>query len=336
MREMTDNSSIDTSLTDIWAAWWAFRAGKKTSRDIVQFEANLELHLLQLCADLHNNRYVHATYNHRIINEKKRRDIAVAQVRDRVVHRLLYDYMVPLIDKSFDPDVWSCRSGRGLHKCLDRCLTLANRYKSAYVWRADISKFFDNIDHDILMNSLQGKIHDPVAIQLFNEVIASYHTTTSPRRRGVPIGNLTSQIFANVYLNEFDRYVRHTLKPLAYVRYGDDFMLFCQDKATALQFQQLATEWLAQTLHLTVHPSNNIVVKVHSGLHFLGHWVFSNYSVTIDAAMRRKMYRRNSPASVGNYKAMRITAKQRRILTWSALEPTMVSHHKSNKRSKKA
>ncbi len=332
---MTDNSSIDTSLTNIWTAWRAFRSGKKPSRDILRFQSDLESNLLQLCADVHTGNYIHAPYTHRIINEKKRRDIAVAQVRDRIVHRLLYDYMVPLLDKAFDPDVWSCRRGRGLHQCLDRCLLLAQRHKSGYVWRADISKFFDNIDHQVLMRCLRDKIHDPIAIRLLNIVITSYQTVPT-QRIGVPIGNLTSQIFANVYLHEFDRYVRHVLKPLAYVRYGDDFMLFCRDRATALRYQQRATTWLADTLQLTVHPENNIVVKTRSGLHFLGHWLFSNGNLTIDAAMQRKMYQRNSAASVGNYKAMHITAKQRRILTWSALEPTTSFRHKRKKGRDKA
>jgi RNA-directed DNA polymerase len=93
---MTDNSSIDLSLTNIWRSWAAFRSGKKPSREITKFEAELETNLLRLCADIYNGSYQHGAYNHRIINEKKRRDIAVATVRDRVVHRLLYDYLVPL------------------------------------------------------------------------------------------------------------------------------------------------------------------------------------------------------------------------------------------------
>ncbi len=121
---MTDNSSInpplDLSLTNIWQAWRAFRAGKKPSREIIIFESDLERNLLLLCADLNNGSYQHGGYSHRIVNEKKRRDIAVATVRDRVVHRLLYDYLVPLVDPKLDYDVWSCRKGKGLHQALFR------------------------------------------------------------------------------------------------------------------------------------------------------------------------------------------------------------------------
>jgi len=93
---------------------------------------------LQLCADLHNDTYRHVGYSHRIVNEKKRRDIAVASVRDRVVHRLLYDYLVPLTDMQFDYDVWSCRMGKGLHAALRRTQYFLNKYDHSYVWRADI------------------------------------------------------------------------------------------------------------------------------------------------------------------------------------------------------
>lgn len=133
---MTGNSSIDTSLSNIWRSWRKFRAGKKPSRAILEFEAELEDNLLKLCADLNSGRYKHGNYSHKIVNEKKRRDIHVASVHDRVVHRLIYDYLVPIFDSSFDYDVWSCRTGKGLHGCLDRIADLSARYPISYVWRA--------------------------------------------------------------------------------------------------------------------------------------------------------------------------------------------------------
>jgi hypothetical protein len=116
---MTDSSSdIDTSVTNIWRSWRAFRRGKQPSREITAFEAELERNLLVLCAEINNGSYLHGGYNHRIVNEKKRRDIAVATVRDRVVHRLLYDYLVPIVDPKLDYDVWLCCTGKGLHVAL--------------------------------------------------------------------------------------------------------------------------------------------------------------------------------------------------------------------------
>ena len=123
---MTDISSINTSLTNLWRAWVAFRKSKKSSREIMIFESKLEQNLILLCIDLNNGNYQHGSYAHKIVNEKKRRDIAVATIRDRVVHRLLYDYLVNLIDSKLDFDTWSCRQGKGLHRGLIRTKQLVN------------------------------------------------------------------------------------------------------------------------------------------------------------------------------------------------------------------
>jgi retron-type reverse transcriptase len=199
---MTDNSSIDLSLTNIWESWRAFRAGKKPSRDILAFESELELNLIRLCYDLNHGIYRHGSYNYRIVNEKKRRDIAVAQVRDRVVHRLLYDYLTPIVNRRLDYDVWSCRMGKGLHKGLLRTRHLISKYDHGCVWRADIVKFFDSIDHEVLRVSLKRHLTDQKAVELLDIIINSYKINSQPALRqaqgrpvsscagGIPIGNL--------------------------------------------------------------------------------------------------------------------------------------------------
>lgn len=171
---ITDNSSIDISLTNIWRSWLAFRQDKKPSREIHAFELELEYNLLRLCTDLNTGRYEHGGYNHRIINEKKRRDIAVASVRDRVVHRLLYDYLVPLVDPKLDYDVWSCRQGKGLHEALKRTHHLLHKYGHGWVWRADISKFFDNVNHVVLKECLLRFATAKKAQNLLDKVLSSY------------------------------------------------------------------------------------------------------------------------------------------------------------------
>ncbi|MDR2524050.1 MAG: hypothetical protein LBC95_00700 [Candidatus Nomurabacteria bacterium] len=166
---------MDTSLTCLWRTWRKFRRDKKPSRAIRTFEANLEENLLQLCADLNSGRYRHGDYSHKIVNEKKRRDIYVASVRDRVVHRLVYDYLLPIFDYRFDYDVWSCRVGKGLHGCLARIADLSARYPDSYVWRADIRKFFDNVDQTVLRECLVRRVSDTRALWLCGEIINSYN-----------------------------------------------------------------------------------------------------------------------------------------------------------------
>lgn len=172
---MTESSSdIDLSLTNIWRSWVNFRKGKKPSREITVFEAELEKNLLLLCAELNNGTYQHSGYNHRIVNEKKRRDIAVATVRDRVVHRLLYDYLVPIINPKLDYDVWSCRMGKGLHAALIRTKQFTEKYRDGWVWRADIVKFFDNVDHEVLKQCFDRHVSGVKAKEPLDKIIKSY------------------------------------------------------------------------------------------------------------------------------------------------------------------
>ncbi len=159
----------------IYRAWDSFRKGKRLSPAIDEFAYDLEANLQGLSLSLSRRTYRHGDYRAVIIREKKRRDLAVAGVRDRVVHRLLYDYLVDRFDRTFDPDVWSCRTGKGLHKCLGRTQQLLRTYNHSYVWRADITRFFDHVDHDVLLDCLRRKIgHDQSALRLYQEVISSY------------------------------------------------------------------------------------------------------------------------------------------------------------------
>lgn len=161
-----------------------FRAGKVASRAIIEYEANLENNLINLCLSLNNGTYKHDSYSHKILSDKKRRDIAVASVADRVVHRLLYDYLVNIADKSFDPDVWSGRTGKGLHKSLTRIASLTDKYAPCWVWRADIAKFFDNVDKRVLKTCLSRYVTDEKVKNLLDKVIDSYTTQLTVSQSG--------------------------------------------------------------------------------------------------------------------------------------------------------
>jgi len=271
MTVINDNSSIDTSAANIWRSWRAFRLGKKPSLAIRAFETNLEDNLLRLSYDLSIGTYRHEVYAHKIINEKKRRDIFVASVRDRVVHRLLYDYLVPLFDRRFDYDVWSCRTSKGLHAALKRVSYLKKKHPGAYIWRADIKKFFDHVDHAVLRDCLRSVVIDTTALKICDETIDSF--AMSPGT-GIPIGNLTSQLFANIYLHEFDRYVRKNIKPLAYLRYGDDFLLFFESLEQAKAAQEAGTAYLQNALNLKVNPRQDLLLPPKKAFVFLGQKIY--------------------------------------------------------------
>ncbi len=238
------------------------------SEEMHEFQYHLEERLLALHQDLKDGTYKHGPYRSFVVCDNKRREISVSSVRDRVVHRLLYDYLVPIWDKTFIYDAWSCRKGKGLLAAIERTQGFLKSFPNAYVWRADVKKFFDNVDQEVLLKLLKRRVRDPKALELIAEVVQTY----SPHKQGVgmPIGNLTSQIFSNIYLNELDRFVKHTLQPKAYLRYGDDFLLFELNGKDLQRMQKEATAFLSNELKLTMHAKNNLIVKARHGLKFLG------------------------------------------------------------------
>lgn len=159
----------------LFGAWENFRHGKKPSSAVDEFAFSLEQNLDNLAHDIENRTYHHGEYQKITVQEKKRRDLAVAGVRDRVVHRLIYDELTEVYDKTFEPDVWSCRKGKGLHACLNRTQKLLIKHSSAFIWRMDIQKFFDHVDHEILKSCLSRRIRNPRMLYLCCEIINSYN-----------------------------------------------------------------------------------------------------------------------------------------------------------------
>jgi hypothetical protein len=152
---------------------------------------------------------------------------------------------------------------------------------------------------------------------LSTEVIKSHNLKGSGQ--GIPIGNLTSQIFSNVYLNEFDRYVRHTLRPQAYVRYGDDFIIFAKTKEQTIELRKGATHFLAQELKLKINPKNDIIVQAKDGLKFLGHRV-GNSSLWVDKHTSRLILTKANSQNISSYKSMYLTKNLKKELEWKVMQ----------------
>ena len=265
---------IDLGLGNVWKAWFAFRKGKHMTEEMHKFQYHLEDNLLELYRDLNDGTYKHGPYRHFIVCDNKRRKISVSSIRDRVVHRLIYDYIVPLWDKTFIYDAWSCRKGKGLLGAIERTQEFLKSYPRAYIWRADIQKFFDNVDQRVLFELLKRRVRDRKALLLIREVLKSYSTHTEGV--GMPIGNLTSQIFSNIYLNELDRFIKHSLKTEAYLRYGDDFILFEMDKEELENMRAKTIGLQSNELKLPLHPKNDLIFKAKHGLKFLGTELWSS------------------------------------------------------------
>ena len=311
---MGSSSDIDISVTSLYRAWRLFRRGKRASREIIEFEYDLERNLFELSRDIQAGTYVHGTYTSFMVYDNKRRVIAVATVRDRVVHRLLYEYLVMHYNKVFIYDVWSCRPNKGLLGAHQRTSQYMWKYRDGWLWRGDVAKFFDTIQHAVLLRLVMRRTNGIYEERLLKEVVRSYGSGV-----GVPIGNLTSQIFANIYLHEFDRFVVHTLKPHGYVRYGDDFVLWGGTCAQVEDWAALGVDFLCRELDLSLHAVNYAVQPARRYMHFLG-LDFWSTGRRLDARMRGRMRSRVQYGNLASYRAIahhHESSRREEQLIWS-------------------
>lgn len=322
------NSSMDLSLANIWQSWFKFKRGKNKTIELEYFTFQLEQNLQKLFYDLNFGQYEHGGYKKFIVTDNKRREIRVAEIKDRVVHRLLYEYLYKIYDKTFIYDAWSCRKNKGLLGAIERTQKFLGKYRDSFVWRADIRKFFDNVDQQILSETLALRIKDNKAINILQEIIASHSAMARDReskrfaRKGMPIGNLTSQIFANIYLNEPDRFVKHILKPQAYLRYGDDFIIISENLEDLKQNRIKVIEFIQTKLKLQINAKNDIIIKAKRGLKFLGIWIYPKGRKLNDRNWRRAKEKLNYK-NISSYSGLvKQHGKEKRIkeLNWIILE----------------
>jgi RNA-directed DNA polymerase len=262
--------------------------GKRGQANAAAFEFRLEDNLLILQAELRTQIYSPGAYHSFLIHEPKKRLISAAPFRDRVVHHALCNQIEPVFERSFSPACYANRKLMGTHRAVDKAQQYARRY--LYVLQCDIRQFFPAIDHAVLLAALVRKIEDTRVLWLCRQILASgrgvlaeeYEMVYFPgddllaaeRPRGLPIGNLTSQFWANVYLTGFDHFIQRQLGCRAYVRYVDDFLLFGDQKAILWQWKAALEEYLAR-LRLTIHPGAH-PRPVKEGFPFLGFVIFPN------------------------------------------------------------
>lgn len=269
------SDSINLSLKNIWRSWFAFRKGKRETNELHNFQYHLEKNLFELFQNLNRGTYRHGSYKKFIVSDNKRREISVAAIRDRVVHRLIYDYLEKMYDKTFIYDAWSCRKNKGLLGAIERTNIFLKRLNTHSakpffgLWKCDVKKFFDSVDQEILLKIIARRVKDSTTLNLFKEIIFSF-TTVQGKKIGMPIGNLTSQIFANIYLNELDRFVKHILKPKAYIRYGDDFLVIETNLEKLKSFRIQIIDFLKNELKLEINLKSDKLIKLRHGLRYLG------------------------------------------------------------------
>jgi retron-type reverse transcriptase len=303
------------SLENLYDAWNEFVKDKRNKKDVSVFARYLDIHIYDLYLELKNKTYKHGGYKTFKINDPKPRDIHKTLVRDRLIHHAIYLILYPYFDKKFIHDSYSCRLNKGTHKSITRFekfnrIVSKNYTKQCYVLKCDIKKFFANIDHYILKQILARHIADEDVLNLLGNIIDSFITNLPNHLyqegiaqsssltkgeierdfKGLPLGNLTSQILVNIYMNEFDQYMKHVLKVKYYIRYADDFVIISQDKIYLENLILDIEYFLNSKLKLNLHPNKVFIKTIYSGVDFLGWVTFPKYKV-IRTTTKKRMFR---------------------------------------------
>lgn len=249
--------------------------GKTTRKEVILFNLKKEEYLQWLYTELKNGTYKHGGYRIFYVTVPKRRKIQVSRYIDRIVHRWIVDnFLKEYFMKSFIYNSYACIKNKGMHtavidlqKAMKHCSQIWGEY---YILKMDVSKFFQNIDRKILINILQRKIKDEKLLNLIYKIIYS-----SEGEKGLPIGNYTSQTFANIYLNEVDQFIKHNLKCKYYFRYMDDSVILCKTKKEAQDALKKIKDFLSLNLELVLNSKTQII-KSKQGINFCGYKVNEN------------------------------------------------------------
>lgn len=264
-------------------------------QDVLQFSMRLEDELFDLVHDLENGSYLHGGYEQFYIHDPKRRYISKASVRDRVVHQALVNVLEPAFESSFIFDSFASRKGKGTHAAIDRLEDFLRRgscndSRRIYALKCDISKFFDSIQHDVLMGMLARRVTNEPLLRLIGQVVAS-HLSVKGVSCGLPLGNVTSQLFANVYLNAFDHWVKEHLRIRWYIRFCDDFILLHESRQFLESALLQIESYLSRRLLLRLHPYKVSIRTYQQGVDFLG-WVLRPTVRTMRRTTRKRLFGR--------------------------------------------
>lgn len=286
------------SSENLFAAWDAFKSNKRNRRDVQAFELRLEENIFQLHRDLRAKKYTHGPYNGFYVHDPKVRHIHKAIVRDRVLHHAIFTILNQIFEPTFISNSFSCRINKGTHKgvlAVEKMVRKVSRNYSrrCFVLKCDVKKFFDSVNHEVLLKILKRKIVDSDAMWLLTKIIESYTINQSNllNRKGLPIGNLTSQLFANVYMNEFDQFVKHKLKVHYYARYTDDFVILADNKKYLNDLLPKISAFLNKELRLELHPKKVSIRKHQQGIDFLGYIALPYYRL-LRAKTKRRIFRK--------------------------------------------
>lgn len=271
------------ALNHLFQSWDQFRRGKRKRKDIQCFERHLEDNIFQLQHDLATLQYQHDPYSHFYVSDPKQRHISKASVKDRLVHQMVHNVLNDVFDRKFIFHSLSSRLGKGTHIGVDQLCKMirkvsANGNRPCYGLKMDIRRFFDTVDHKILKNLIRRNVQDPRILKIVDVIIDSFEVKQGTAV-GIPLGNVTSQLFANVYLHELDDFIKQTLREPYYLRYCDDFIILSTDEHHLQSLIPIIQDFLTKTLRLELHPRKVIIKKLIQGIDFVGYVLFPHYKL---------------------------------------------------------
>jgi len=273
-------------------AWREFVRGKRKRKDVQEFQLKLLDNIFDLHNDLVTKTYKHGGYYAFNINDPKPRNIHKATVRDRLLHHAIYRKLYPFFDHTFVSDSFSCRLNKGTHRAIHRFISFGhkvsqNNTRTCWILKCDVKKFFASIDQRVLLKILGLYIPGGDINWLLGQVVSSFKSVKE--MVGLPLGNLTSQLLVNIYMNEFDQFMKHKIRTKYYIRYADDFVILSHDRAYLQSLIQHISNFLEQNLGLSLHPDKVFIKTLASGVDFLG-WVhFLDHRVLRTATKNRMM-----------------------------------------------
>jgi RNA-directed DNA polymerase len=273
----------------LFYAWELFRKGKRRRKDVMTFERHLEDNLFALQEELLAETYRHSPYEPFTIHDPKQRTIHKATVKDRVIHQAIINVIESLFEPRFIFDSYSCRVNKGTHAAVKRLRTFLRRASenntcTVYALKCDIRKFFASVDHTVLKELLKKQIDSPGMIRILEDVIDSFQVAFG---MGIPLGNLTSQLFANVYLHELDWFIKQKLSIKYYLRYCDDFVLLADSSKLCEELVGRIDTFLQEQLHMQLH-SNKVHTRTwNQGVDFLGYVSLPHVTILRPSTQRR-------------------------------------------------
>ena len=304
-----------TSFENLHQAYRLVRRLKRHRVAQQRYELHLEVNLARLQNRLRSQTYRPRAYRQFIVLEPKMRQIAAPHFEDRIVHQAIVRIVEPQIVSTFIPSTYACITERGTHKAvLDLQQALGSHSPDSFFLKADIRHYFASIDHRVLKQILCRHISCPTTLRLLDYIVASFEATPG---KGIPIGNLTSQLFANMYLSDLDRFA-HEAGVQSYFRYMDDFVVVADQKQQLLRFLEDAEHFLENKLALEIHPQKRLVQRTSFGIDFCGYHIFADRILMRKQTLRRfvRKYKRGAKKLVA-------LEQQQQALLFPGIEPQL-------------